>query len=90
MKRASTSIMACMMFVFMVALCAAWVRGLNINCGCFGSETENSNYWLVLLRDVVLLSLSITLSIFSNAKLSFKPTASNVACPLSKPTLHPN
>jgi uncharacterized membrane protein YphA (DoxX/SURF4 family) len=43
-------------FVFLLALGQAWLRGLDINCGCFGgtSPVTGSAYWGYLARDGLL------------------------------------
>lgn len=40
--------------VFILALISAWARGLNIECGCFGSANSVGGLWEPLLRDGVL------------------------------------
>lgn len=44
--------------VFLAALASAWIRGLEIGCGCFGAG-EKSSIPAAILRDMVLLSLSL-------------------------------
>lgn len=44
-----------LMGVFIVALSLAWARGLDITCGCFGSEAKAANYPWLIGRDVVFL-----------------------------------
>jgi uncharacterized membrane protein YphA (DoxX/SURF4 family) len=47
-----------MLAVFLAALTSAWIRGLDIRCGCFGdSGGGTSNYPWSLFRNAVLLSL---------------------------------
>lgn len=46
-----------LMLVFTIALLQGAVRGLDINCGCFGVGEESSNLWLAFLRDVGLIAL---------------------------------
>jgi len=48
-----------LMVVFTVALLQGAVRGLDINCGCFGAGEESSNLWLAFLRDIGLIALCI-------------------------------
>ncbi len=48
-----------LMLVFTVALLQGAVRGLDINCGCFGAGEESSNLWLAFLRDVGLVALCL-------------------------------
>ncbi|HEX8372694.1 MAG TPA: MauE/DoxX family redox-associated membrane protein [Chthoniobacterales bacterium] len=45
-----------LMLLFLQALFAAWMRGLNIHCGCFGTAFATSNYALLFLRDLALLT----------------------------------
>lgn len=46
-----------LMFVFLLALGQAWLRGLDINCGCFGgaATVRGSAYLGYLLRDGLLI-----------------------------------
>jgi putative oxidoreductase len=48
-----------LMLVFTVALLQGAVRGLDINCGCFGAGEESSNLWLAFLRDIGLIALCL-------------------------------
>ena len=48
-----------LMILFILALLQGAVRGLQIDCGCFGSSTEESNLWLDAARDVALLALGL-------------------------------
>ena len=44
-------------FVFAVALAQALVRGLPVDCGCFGSgETSGWKVWSALGRDILLMA----------------------------------
>jgi uncharacterized membrane protein YphA (DoxX/SURF4 family) len=54
---------ALMMFVFTGALTSAWMRGLDISCGCFGKEKEaiRTNFPGLLARDLALLGGSLIL-----------------------------
>lgn len=58
----SLLILAGMLTVFAVALGSAWIRGLDITCGCFGEaegEVENFalHYALGIFRNVVLVGV---------------------------------
>lgn len=49
-----------MLFVFMGAILTALKRGLSIDCGCFGGHSwVESNLWVALGRNVVLLLLAM-------------------------------
>lgn len=49
-------ILLILMLGFTQALFTAWVRGLNIHCGCFGTAFATSNYALLFLRDLAILA----------------------------------
>lgn len=48
-----------LMVVFIIAIAQGAFRGLEINCGCFGGEAQDSNLWLAVLRDFGLLALGL-------------------------------
>ncbi len=50
-----------MLLVFIGALVAAWVRGLDISCGCFGSIDAGATVIDAIIRDIVMLAVAIFL-----------------------------
>jgi putative oxidoreductase len=49
-----------MLMVFIFAMTAALLKGLTIDCGCFGAHSWlDSNPWIALIRDAILLSLAV-------------------------------
>jgi uncharacterized membrane protein YphA (DoxX/SURF4 family) len=49
-----------MLFIFIGALAVALFRGLSVDCGCFGAHSWlDSNPWISLLRDGILLALAL-------------------------------
>lgn len=58
---------AFLLAVFIMALSSAWYRGLDINCGCFGSGAP-SDYGIVILRDVFLLLICFILVLINSKK----------------------
>jgi uncharacterized membrane protein YphA (DoxX/SURF4 family) len=61
--RAGAVISVLLLSVFVVGISSAWVRGLRIDCGCFGSggqlgPQERPGYERELLRDTGLLALA--------------------------------
>ncbi|MGV3533695.1 MAG: MauE/DoxX family redox-associated membrane protein [Chthoniobacteraceae bacterium] len=54
-KRQAAFGLAAMCAVFLVALLSAAIRGLDVDCTCFGSAAAQPIWWLIL-RDVVLLA----------------------------------
>jgi putative oxidoreductase len=49
--------LATLLVVFIAALISAWMRGLNVACGCFGNAAaEKPNYAWWISRDLMLLA----------------------------------
>lgn len=60
-----------LMVLFMAALVQGALRGLEIDCGCFGSASgESSSLWVDAARDLGLLALGLQLAFASPGKLS--------------------
>ena len=70
------------MVIFIIAISQAWVRGLNIDCGCFGGggavEPGQTKYLQEILRDAGLAFLAAYLIRYPVTKFSIdkKPTES--------------
>jgi uncharacterized membrane protein YphA (DoxX/SURF4 family) len=65
--RACAIVSAALMAVYMVAIASAWVRGLQIDCGCFGgggglAAGVRPSYGWELTRDAGLLVLAVLLA----------------------------
>jgi uncharacterized membrane protein YphA (DoxX/SURF4 family) len=52
-SRAAAGIISAMLVVFIVALSQALLRGINLQCGCFGGADEAT--WFTVIRDVARL-----------------------------------
>lgn len=57
---AAGALAAGMMAVFTVAVATAVARGLDIDCGCFGSESRVGSG--VILRDLALLAVALVVT----------------------------
>ena len=68
-SREAALVISGMLVVFIVGLAQAWVRGLEIDCGCFGSSEPGSAppLWLDIIRDLGLLLASGWLVVRPNA-----------------------
>ena len=53
--RAAAWIILALLVVFVLALAAAWFRGLDISCGCFGNDGGSGAIPLTILRDLVMI-----------------------------------
>lgn len=65
-----------LMAVFIFGIASVWVRGLNIDCGCFGgggevaAEGRDARYLSDILRDVLFLGCAMYLVVFPRSSLS--------------------
>lgn len=57
--RPATLIANSLFLVFIAGIVSALIRGLDIECGCFGSGVHETISITLLLRDIALLGLSI-------------------------------
>ncbi len=59
---------------FIIGISSAWARGLEINCGCFGSSgvpaDPQRQYAIDIFRDVVLLALCVWLVVWPRTRLA--------------------
>jgi uncharacterized membrane protein YphA (DoxX/SURF4 family) len=64
------------MIVFICAVSSAWVRGLSIDCGCFGgggtvgSSGKTWRYLSEILRDLLFLGLASWIAVFKDSMLA--------------------
>ena len=59
-----------MLIVFIIAIGISLARGLNIDCGCFGTANGNQIGLLKLLQNIGLLVIGIILIIYNSTFLS--------------------
>jgi putative oxidoreductase len=57
-KRASAATITLLLVVFLLAIAQALARGLNINCGCFGSVEARKVGLLALVQETALLAMA--------------------------------
>lgn len=67
-SKTSATIMATLLFIFILAILSAWFRGLDISCGCFGNSDVTGNYISTILRDILLIVLAIIILLFEKRK----------------------
>jgi len=58
--------------VFLVALSQAWIRGLDIHCGCFGHSDEAvaGSVLPALIRDLLYIAFAVPLMVIRFRKIS--------------------
>jgi uncharacterized membrane protein YphA (DoxX/SURF4 family) len=57
--RSSALIIASLLSLFIALHASAWARGLDINCGCFGSGVDSPGYHWLILRNLGLLVVCV-------------------------------
>ena len=63
-----------MLVIFMIALLSAWMRGLDIECGCFkASQNAGDEALDTLIRDVGLMVLVVWLMVSNSRGLRLIP-----------------
>jgi len=73
LTRAFAVIGALFFIAFIIGIASAWARGLEINCGCFGShgipENPQRQYAIDIARDIGLLLCCLWLSVWPRTRL---------------------
>lgn len=47
-----------LMIIFIIAILSAWIRGIDVNCGCFGTGEEIISY-KEIIRDIIFLLMAL-------------------------------
>lgn len=58
LRSAGLAICLGLLVIFLGAIVLAWIRGLDINCGCFGSVGGKVDYLTLILRDLAMLGVT--------------------------------
>ena len=66
------AITAGLLVVFIAGIVSVWVRGLKIDCGCFGGGgyVEDPKYGLEVFRDSLLLAVAVAVALIKRSTLS--------------------
>lgn len=69
--RGATVVIGLMLVMFLIALTSAYIRGIDINCGCFSTSAKGKSSALnIILRDIPLLLACIQIFCFGKDFLS--------------------
>jgi uncharacterized membrane protein YphA (DoxX/SURF4 family) len=73
--RFAAAVASLLLAVYIVAITSVWVRGLSIDCGCFGvggnlPPGQHPNYFWDIARDVGLLAVAVFLLLSPRTALS--------------------
>ncbi len=63
-RQGAAALLTLLLLVFTVGIVSAWIRGLDITCGCFGGE-EAMNYPVKVAQNVVLVGVGAWIWWFS-------------------------
>ncbi|MBO5782187.1 MAG: hypothetical protein J6R08_07000 [Opitutales bacterium] len=64
----SGAIMLVLLAAFVLAISSAYFRGLDIDCGCFGSAAKSGGYFAPVLRDAALMLAICAVCFFSELR----------------------
>jgi uncharacterized membrane protein YphA (DoxX/SURF4 family) len=72
LRKGSSLVIIVLLSVFLIALVQAYARGLDIDCGCFGStaadKTTSGDILIRIFQDILLLLGAIIIFKFSRSK----------------------
>lgn len=74
-SKESSFIIGALLIVFNVMVTIAVIRGLDIECGCFGTNDSQTVGIQKLLENFVLLLFSIQIILFDKNEFSLKPNS---------------
>ncbi len=64
LRRAALGLAILLLLIFTLMLSIAWLRGLSINCGCFGAGGgDSTDFALAVGRNVGLIAMAVWLGI---------------------------
>ena len=58
-RRASSLLIILLLFIFIGLHASAWIRGLDISCGCYATKSVSSNYFFLISRNCALLIATV-------------------------------
>jgi rhodanese-related sulfurtransferase len=73
LRRAAATVLITACVGFLIALAQAWLRGLSVQCGCFGETAGGTHYPLWIARDIAIL-----LALMASWRADTWPTAHRV------------
>ena len=68
--RSAALIVSFLMIAFIIAITSVIIRGLDIECGCFGSDTSANRTRIV--EDIFFLTFSLQITFYPDSKLAFE------------------
>lgn len=71
--RKAAGAIAILLVMFIVAIALVMVRGMTVDCGCFGAEGGASTSWILIVRNLALLAGSYLIMGYNDGFLSLFP-----------------
>ena len=71
--RKAAGAIAILLVMFIVAITTTLVRGMVVDCGCFGKEGGSSTSWLLIVRNVGLLLGAYLIMAYNDGFLCILP-----------------
>lgn len=71
--RKAAGAIAILLVMFIVAITTTLVRGMVVDCGCFGKEGGSSTSWLLIVRNVGLLIGAYLIMAYNDGFLCILP-----------------
>jgi uncharacterized membrane protein YphA (DoxX/SURF4 family) len=68
--RSAALIISFLMIAFIVAITSVIIRGLDIECGCFGSDTSAN--WARIVEDIFFLTFSLQIVFYPRSRLALE------------------
>jgi len=85
-----------LMVLFIAGVASAWIRGLSIDCGCFGgggdvpSAGRVGRYLTEIGRDLVFMALAVWLIRFPSSRLSLDRLTDDIAVEIGEDVTNPD
>lgn len=68
--RQSVLVIALLLVMFIIAICATMIRGMVIDCGCFEEEGGHPVDWVLLVRNILMTVAAVLVYRFDRGFLS--------------------
>lgn len=72
LRQGGLLVLSILLLVFLGALIQAWMRDINVTCGCFGHTGQETGVAKLIAQDLILLAGSKILSRWGHALRDFK------------------
>ncbi|MCI0450982.1 MAG: DoxX family membrane protein [Candidatus Latescibacteria bacterium] len=71
--RKAAGAIAILLVMFIVAITMVLVRGMTVDCGCFGAEGGSSTSWVLIVRNIALLFGAFLIMAYNDGFASLFP-----------------